>query len=408
MNLKKILISLVVIAAVAAAVVSATTSFFSEAQTSTGNTFTTGGIGLKIDNIQHYNGNECKNVAAVDATPVYQWVGSAQDPVPGTPCTGTWIIKKLTGEKFFDFGNIMPGDSGENTVSLHVYDNSAWMCADITNVKNDDDAIGTDLERAVDSTRGAGNGELAQNMMFFAWADDGDNIFESGETAYTPSPVSGTELLNGNFKLAVADSTTGTPVVADQIKYIGLAWCAGTMTVTGSKISCNGTTVGNEAQTDSLTADITFRIEQSRNNAGFKCSGTVATPTPTPTPTSTTTPTPTSTPDITLPSLVTYTVSETSISPNGDGVKDTVSIDVEFSEPVKADINILDAGGTKVRDLYSTGSSFVTNPDPKIWDGKNNSATIVPNGTYTIQVIGTDHAGNVITNVDKTVDVIVP
>jgi hypothetical protein len=29
--------------------------------------------------------------------------------------------------------------------------------------------------------------------------------------------------------------------------------------------------MGNVAQTDSMKADITFRVEQARNNSGFRC-----------------------------------------------------------------------------------------------------------------------------------------
>ena len=50
MIMKKIILSLSVIAVAAAVVVGATTAFFSDTETSTGNTFTAGSIDLKIDN----------------------------------------------------------------------------------------------------------------------------------------------------------------------------------------------------------------------------------------------------------------------------------------------------------------------------------------------------------------------
>ncbi len=103
------------------------------------------------------------------------------------------------------------------------------------------------------------------------------------------------------------------------------------------------------------------------------------------------------------PTLISYTVSETIISPNGDGIKDSASIDISYSEEVSADINILNSEGVKVRDLYS--SPEVTNPNAKVWDGKNNSDAVVPDGIYTIEILGTDSADNTVRDVSKTVTV---
>ena len=112
--------------------------------------------------------------------------------------------------------------------------------------------------------------------------------------------------------------------------------------------------------------------------------------------------------DTTAPTLADFSVSELHISPNGDSVKDTTSIDVRFSEKVKAEINILDVTGNKVRGLYSDNS--VTNPQAKIWDGKNTNGIVVPDGVYAIQVMGTDVVGNEMTNTEKkiTVDTVAP
>ncbi|TXH01141.1 MAG: hypothetical protein E6P95_02420, partial [Candidatus Moraniibacteriota bacterium] len=56
---KRIVMSLSVIAAAAAAVVGGTGAFFSDSETSTGNTFTAGAIDLKVDSQQHYNNAVC-------------------------------------------------------------------------------------------------------------------------------------------------------------------------------------------------------------------------------------------------------------------------------------------------------------------------------------------------------------
>jgi hypothetical protein len=44
-------------------------------------------------------------------------------------------------------------------------------------------------------------------------------------------------------------------------------------------ITCDGSTLGNIVQTDMFTADIAFRVEQSRNNDEFLCTPRVATTT---------------------------------------------------------------------------------------------------------------------------------
>ena len=113
-------------------------------------------------------------------------------------------------------------------------------------------------------------------------------------------------------------------------------------------------------------------------------------------------------PDTTSPSISSYTVSETFISPNNDEIKDSSSIDIAYSEEVSADINILDNNGVKVKDLYS--SPTVTNPTSKVWDGNNNSNTIVPDGIYIIQILGTDPAGNTVSDTSQViiVDTVAP
>jgi hypothetical protein len=102
-------------------------------------------------------------------------------------------------------------------------------------------------------------------------------------------------------------------------------------------------------------------------------------------------------------SLVSYDVSETSISPDGDGIKDAVNIDIEYSEQVKSDINIIDSNGNKIRDIYNSNS--VTNPQNKIWDGKDNLGQIVSNGVYTIEIIGvaTEDITNTLSDTSKTI-----
>ena len=284
---KKILISLGVIVFAAAVIIGATGAFFSDTETSTGNTFTAGSIDLKVDSTQHYNGMICEPNTGVGAVPgTYWWrhVGNntpATWPVEFSACDGTWALKDLvpTSDKFFNFTDVKPGDSGENTISLHVDNNTAYACADLTNIHNDDNSC-TSPEAGVGAadpecsgTPGAllganSKGELGQGLDFLIWNDtNGNNIWDQGEVG---THSKGAPLTNQTYTLA---DSTGAPIPATGNSYLGLAWCAGTFTSFGPAVApvCDGTAMGNEAQTDSYKADIGLRVVQARNNAGFKC-----------------------------------------------------------------------------------------------------------------------------------------
>ena len=255
---KKILISLSVIGAVAAIVIGGTVAYFSDVETSTGNTFTAGSIDLKIDNTCYLNGK----------------------PVEGC----TWELTDLTDQLFFNFTDLKPGDWGEDTVSMHVYDNDAWACVTFKNLVNKDNTC-TEPEKADDphqdgncgiNTPGEPAGELAQNLYFVFWADDGNNIWETNEPILMQGLAS--DVLGGKT-YPIADSTfsiagmPGTPLTGSKDYYIGKAWCFGTMgsMVSGQHPTCNGQAVNNASQSDSLTGDIIFYAEQARNNPGFVC-----------------------------------------------------------------------------------------------------------------------------------------
>jgi len=272
LNNKRILLALAMIVVVTAAVIAATGAFFSDTETSTGNTFTAGAIDLKIDSEQHYNGNVCEGGV---------WVGSAPYPVEGTACTGTWDITDLTVEKFFNFNDLKPGDYGENTISIHVDTNDAWMCAAIVNTGEADNTK-TEPESLDDpdgNAVGEPTGELDSVLNFFAWVDEGttpgfdngtttdsgegDNVYQSGETVLGTATAA--DLGDQTWALAEGGDA---PIAAGSTGYIGLAWCMGEF---DGNYNCDGSTVDNASQTDSWYTDIAFYVEQSRNNDQFRC-----------------------------------------------------------------------------------------------------------------------------------------
>jgi len=269
---KKIIISLGIIGLAAAIAIGATTAFFSDTETSTGNTFTAGSIDLKIDSTAHYNGMVCvgnKWQAELNYTPV-----ANQYPVPNTDCTGSFGWKDLTsGDKFFNYVDVKPGDMGENTISMHVINNDAWACMKVNNLTSIDNGF-TEPEQVVDTN--TAKGELDETMYVFGWLDtNGDNIYQSSEiTLFGPGKAM--DVLN-NKTYTIADSITGTPLTGDPTGvtpyHVGMQWCAGTMSYNPSsgKLVCDGATMGNAAQTDIMTADVVFDVVQSRNNTDFRC-----------------------------------------------------------------------------------------------------------------------------------------
>jgi len=267
MNISRILLGLMLIVGAGGAIIGGTSAFFSDTESSTGNTFTAGDIDLQIDNESYYNGVFSSSTS--------------------------WTMTNLTSEKFFNFLDLKPGDFGEDTISLHVLTNDAYMCADVTLTSNDDN-VPNEPELEDDLNTGVGQGELAGLVNFAWWADDGDNVFESDETLLSPIGPIGALPLGATTTLALADSTVniwdGTgPMDGNITHYIGKAWCFGTMAAapltqdglgetslqspanTTGGFTCDGTGIDNAAQTDTLTADVSFRAIQSRNNPNFRC-----------------------------------------------------------------------------------------------------------------------------------------
>ena len=201
----------VILASMSLIAVGSTGAFFSDSETSTGNTFAAGAIDLKVDNESYYNLNKCTNVGTLEA-PVWQWQGTAAYPVPGTPCTTSWNVSDLgNGLLFFNFTDIKPHDEGEDTISLHVDTNNAYACMDVSLTSNDDksstepELVVPDVQEDINNTW---DGELAQNIQMFWWADDGDNVYETGENGISQGVQTLYNLATTSpFSVALADST---------------------------------------------------------------------------------------------------------------------------------------------------------------------------------------------------------
>ncbi|MFZ2621042.1 MAG: SipW-dependent-type signal peptide-containing protein [Minisyncoccia bacterium] len=277
--MKKIILSITSIIFAGAIVAGGTLATYNNQNSSTGNTFATGIIDLKVDNESYVTNN--------DGVLVY------------SPST-SWQLSSLAGKLFFNFLDIKPGDIGEDTISLHVKNNNAWACMNIKITATPENGQ-TEPEDLVDPTGSTNGGELQKYLYFVFWADDGDNVYEKGERIFKKGLAK--DIFDGK-NWTLSDSTGNIwssykkdPIPAESTKYIGKAWCFGKLTETpvnqdglgktgtpsnpsgqangplvrGTGVSCNGKDVGNIVQSDGLKADVSFYVEQSRNNSEFTC-----------------------------------------------------------------------------------------------------------------------------------------
>lgn len=274
--MKRILMSLSVIGVAAAVVIGGTSAFFSDTETSVGNTFTAGAIDLQIDNESYYLMDEDGMMIPSEET---TWETAADLDDGNGPSTNNAYL-------FFDFHDLKPGDIGEDTISLTVQNNDAWACMDFDITSTPENGQ-NEPEAAVDPTDGDQEGELQNEVNFVWWVDDGDNVLETDE-AEGANIISNTSLADlDELGVAIADASENSlhdgPLPGTETFYVGKAWCYGDLTLTpkaegeggpdtrGPGVSCDGSNVSNASQGDGVTADIMFTAIQSRNNADFRC-----------------------------------------------------------------------------------------------------------------------------------------
>ena len=250
--MKKILISALSIGVVAAVAVFATQAFFSDTETSTGNTFTAGAIDLKVSS------------SYSDFTGPQQGFES----------------KDLNGEALFSFVDMKPGDMGGGKFDISATSNPYWACmkAKIDTTPEND---ANEPEVSAGDSASDPVGELQNYLSFYLWNDlDGNGQF-------TPNDISKDRNLVGPLTLAdlqaagylpLADTTAASffsstaidPIVT---KNLGYKYCFGTWGANPATagLSCSGLGDQNKAQTDGVTGSIEFYAVQSRNNMQFTC-----------------------------------------------------------------------------------------------------------------------------------------
>jgi spore coat-associated protein N len=213
---KKILVSLSVIGAVAAIAIGGTIAYFSDTETSTGNTFTAG----TLDLIVKANGQD------------------------------------INGGAIFNPSDVKPGDSGTKGITLKSDNNDACGYAVVT-LNSDIDNTCVEPEVGVDAdgcttvctTPGCAttDGELNDYMNFTIFDDvNGNGVQDAGEA----------DIITDNF------TSGGTWSIGQlngnqEYKY-GIKWNL-------------PTTVGNDAQSDLFSGTFTINITQKRNQFDQGC-----------------------------------------------------------------------------------------------------------------------------------------
>lgn len=276
--MKKIFGSTLIIVGVLALVAGASGAFFSDTERSSGNTFASGVIDLMVGNESYYNGVVSESTSWVDTT------------------------SSLEGKLFFNFDDVKPDDEGEDTIALTVDTNDAWACMSVELTTNDDmSSIEPELtaDDDLDDPDDLWDGELADHLEFLWWADDGDNVYEQGETLLSNGAETLTDLAttSGPFMVALADSMninpwtqSSSPLEAGETYHVGKVWCFGSLSENplpqdgagdvrspidenGPGILCDGTGIENvnQLQTDSVTLDVSFLAMQARHDSEYMC-----------------------------------------------------------------------------------------------------------------------------------------
>jgi hypothetical protein len=97
-------------------------------------------------------------------------------------------------------------------------------------------------------------------------------------------------------------------------------------------------------------------------------------------------------PDATPPSLVALDVRPSVFSPNGDGYKDSVTVEAGFSEPCRIWLDVRDPDGAHVRRIAD--SVYAEATLTASWDGRDDSGILVTDGFYNVVAGYSDLAGN--------------
>jgi len=259
-----------------------TVSWLSDEEKSIGNSLTAGSLDLKVDLVNSTH---------------YRWNGTLMKYI-------RFDEKDLTGEdKLFDFSDVKPGDYGEFTLSLHLYNNPGYLFFNISNIFDDDNGINDPedmVDGVLDNHDGTSDGDLDDYIFCYIWIDwgltpewqgmydpstgagdvgEGDNYCDCGGPSGEPFIIDGylSDIEEDSYNLSYimwkAAQIQGydIPKYMEPCKtyYIAIAWFIPGETLNpgeqdpfGRKYTFPIPGAGNIIQTDTWSADILFYVEQ--------------------------------------------------------------------------------------------------------------------------------------------------
>ncbi|KXA94805.1 hypothetical protein AKJ37_07290 [candidate division MSBL1 archaeon SCGC-AAA259I09] len=240
MKLKgKILASVLVLGLVFTMVnFSGSLAYFFDVEKSYGNRVEGGKLDLEIDWVETYS-----NSTSTESFPkvgIYDDLPSGDNAVFSTKTTQDYVNDPIV------LDNVMPGEWGEATISLHVDNNPAWVKMEIFLTSSGEG------ERNCFGDDGEENGELAQYLEMTVWQDDGNNIYESGDERLLFSGTADT-LSENVWMDKNNDETDGLQALENcTIYYVGVKWWI-------------PSDAPDNIQSDNITFDIIFSAYQRRH-----------------------------------------------------------------------------------------------------------------------------------------------
>jgi hypothetical protein len=101
-----------------------------------------------------------------------------------------------------------------------------------------------------------------------------------------------------------------------------------------------------------------------------------------------------------FPLVLRFHAEPEAISPNEDGYRDETSVGFDLSEKAKVSFSILDSEGNEVRRLVDNRTLEGDTRHRYLWEGRDGSGRVVPDGEYTMRVIRRDE-GRVINSIKE-------
>lgn len=213
---------------------------------------------------------------------------------------------------------------------------------------------------------GAGNSRTATTTVALDTAPPSISSYQTSNASFSP---------NGDD---AKDTTTLSATLADSSTPI--SWSLGVKNSGGLTVrsySGTGTSVSQawDGRNDSglVVADGTYTaVLSATDDAGNAGSGSASIAV-----------------DTVAPTVVASSASPNPFSPNANGVQDSTTFRATFSASGPWTLVVRDSSGATVRSFAGSGASV-----SQLWDGKNASGTVVPDGTYTATATISDAADN--------------